>query len=93
MVSHDLRDFTPHEKFSGAVGIVSCAHLVARRDGFGGGWRLRLTAGERFGMIKLGSRTEVCLVENAAWEVVAAVGDQVHAGVTVLARLRAAGRT
>jgi phosphatidylserine decarboxylase len=51
----------------------------------------RLTAGQRVGMIKLGSRTEVCLVEDPRWEVLAAVGDRARAGRTVLARLRTQG--
>jgi phosphatidylserine decarboxylase len=50
-----------------------------------------LTAGQRVGMIKLGSRTEVCLVEDPRWEVLAAVGDRARAGRTVLARLRTQG--
>ncbi|MCH8806310.1 MAG: phosphatidylserine decarboxylase family protein [Planctomycetes bacterium] len=47
-----------------------------------------LTTGERFGMIKLGSRTEIVVPEHACWEVVVKVGDSVRGGSTVLARLR-----
>lgn len=42
--------------------------------------------GEKFGMIKLGSRTELILPRDAV-TVETAVGDAVRAGVTVLARL------
>ena len=83
----------PAYPLPGPVRIRQIAGVLARRIVCAAKIGDRLTAGERFGMIKLGSRTEVCLVEDAAWEVVAAVGDQVHAGVTVLARWRAAGRT
>ena len=41
--------------------------------------------GEKFGMIKLGSRTELILPRDAV-HVETAVGDVVHAGSTVLAR-------
>jgi phosphatidylserine decarboxylase len=44
-----------------------------------------LARGERFGMIKLGSRTELVLPREAGLRLVARVGDTVRAGVTVLA--------
>jgi phosphatidylserine decarboxylase len=43
--------------------------------------------GEKFGMIKLGSRTELILPRDAV-EISVAVGDKVQAGSTVLARYR-----
>jgi phosphatidylserine decarboxylase len=43
--------------------------------------------GEKFGMIKLGSRTELILPRDAV-DVAVAVGDKVQAGATVLARYR-----
>lgn len=46
----------------------------------------RLAAGERFGMIKLGSRTELFLPRDARAEVVVKEGQTVRAGVTVLVR-------
>ena len=46
-----------------------------------------LSRGEKFGMIKLGSRTELILPRDAA-TVTVKVGDKVQAGSTVLARLR-----
>ncbi len=45
-----------------------------------------LTAGERFGMIKLGSQTEIRVPAGSRWEVQVAPGDTVRGGVTVLAR-------
>jgi phosphatidylserine decarboxylase len=46
-----------------------------------------LFAGERFGMIKLGSQTEIRVPEDPNWEIEVARGDRVKAGLTVLARL------
>ncbi len=48
-----------------------------------------LKKGERFGMIRFGSRTEVYLPLNA--EVLVKVGDHVSGGSTVIARLPSAG--
>lgn len=44
-----------------------------------------VTRGERFGMIRFGSRTEVYLPVNA--EVVVKIGDRVQSGVSIIARL------
>ena len=48
-----------------------------------------LQAGERFGMIKFGSRTEVLLPAGQNLETLIKVGDMVSGGSTVLVRLRA----
>jgi phosphatidylserine decarboxylase len=45
-------------------------------------------AGERYGMIKLGSRTDVLLPVGEAIEVLVKVGDRVAGGQTVLLRFR-----
>jgi phosphatidylserine decarboxylase len=47
-----------------------------------------IAAGERFGMIKFGSRTEVFVPIAAVSEVLVRVGDVVHGGSRVLLRLR-----
>jgi phosphatidylserine decarboxylase len=47
-----------------------------------------LEAGQRFGMIKLGSRTEVLVPARDAAEVRVKIGDKVHGGTTVLLYLR-----
>ncbi len=44
-----------------------------------------VTRGERFGMIRFGSRTEVYLPTNA--EIVVKIGDRVQSGVSIIARL------
>lgn len=74
----------------GPVRVRQIAGVLARRIVCMARVGERLTAGQRYGMIKLGSRTEVCLVDDPAWEVRVAVGDAVQAGRTVLARWRAA---
>jgi phosphatidylserine decarboxylase len=48
-----------------------------------------LTAGEQFGMIKLGSRTELVLPREPGLEILVAVGQHVSAGSSVLARYSA----
>ncbi|MFG0333505.1 MAG: phosphatidylserine decarboxylase family protein [Maioricimonas sp. JB049] len=47
-----------------------------------------LGTGERFGMIKLGSRTELLIPDEPGLEIVVKPGDRVHAGSTVMARYR-----
>jgi phosphatidylserine decarboxylase len=49
-----------------------------------------LKKGERIGMIKLGSRTDVLIPAGAAQEVRVKVGDKVAGGATVLLKLKAA---
>jgi phosphatidylserine decarboxylase len=44
-----------------------------------------VTRGEKFGMIKLGSRTELILPADAA-EITVKVGDKIHAGADIVAR-------
>ena len=51
----------------------------------------RLARGERFGMIRFGSRTEICLPLEA--EVAVRVGDRVQGGSTIIARLAPSGQT
>ena len=50
-----------------------------------------LSRGERFGMIRFGSRTEICLPLEA--KVAVRVGDHVKGGSTVIARLAPCGQT
>jgi phosphatidylserine decarboxylase len=51
-----------------------------------------VAAGERYGMIKFGSRTEVLVPLAAVAEVLVRVGDVVHGGSRVLLRLRPPSR-
>ena len=49
-----------------------------------------VASGERFGMIKLGSQTEIMVPESDAWHVEIKLGQTVKAGLTVLARYKSA---
>jgi phosphatidylserine decarboxylase len=63
-------------------GAIARRIVCAAREG------QRLTGGERFGMIKFGSRTELYLPIRENIECVVRVGDKVKAGMTPLARYR-----
>ena len=52
---------------------------------------VREARGELFGMIKLGSRTELVLPREAGLEIAVRVGDRVRGGATVLARYAIGG--
>ncbi|MFM9996581.1 MAG: phosphatidylserine decarboxylase family protein [Phycisphaerales bacterium] len=71
--------------------VVQIAGLVARRIVCRAGEGAVLARGERFGMIRFGSRVEVYLPPGAAPAV--GVGDRVRAGETVIACGVAAGGT
>ncbi len=53
----------------------------------------RVARGEKFGMIKLGSRTELILPTDDDFEVAVSIGQHVKAGETVLVRPRHASQT
>jgi phosphatidylserine decarboxylase len=76
----------PSGPLPGPVRVRQIAGVLARRIVCAAQPGMALAAGERFGMIKLGSRTEVCVPEDAGWEVCVRVGDDVRAGQTVLLR-------
>lgn len=79
----------PRGPIPGPVRVRQVAGLLARRivcAATAGDW---LAAGQRFGMIKLGSQTQLCVPEDERWELCVRKGDRVRAGSTVLARLRA----
>lgn len=71
------------------VGVVQIAGLVARRIVCFVREGQPISAGERFGMIRFGSRLDVYLPEGTAPQV--AVGQTTIGGETVLADLRAQG--
>jgi phosphatidylserine decarboxylase len=76
----------PPEGLPGPVRVRQIAGILARRIVCVAQPGMQLAAGERFGMIKLGSRTEVCVPEDPGWHVCVQVGDAVRAGQTVLLR-------
>jgi phosphatidylserine decarboxylase len=70
----------------GTLVVKQIAGLIARRIVCATAVGNRLTAGQRFGMIKFGSRTELVLPKPDELEIVVRVGDKVHAGRTIMAR-------
>lgn len=77
----------PHRRLT----LRQVSGLVARRIVCAARPGEDLTRGQKFGMIKLGSRTEIVLPAGDGLQVAAAVGDKVRGGATVLARLSKAG--
>lgn len=71
------------ESAHGKVGVVQIAGLVARRILCWSREGEQLSVGERFGLIRFGSRVDVYLPENASVRV--AVGQTAIAGETILA--------
>lgn len=72
---------------AGRVVVIQVAGSLARRISVWVELGERLDVAQRFGMIHLGSRTDVLLPVDSA-EVLVAVGQRVRAGVTPLARYR-----
>lgn len=72
----------------GPVRVRQIAGVLARRIVCAVRTGEKLSAGQRFGMIKLGSQTEVCVPEDPRWEVLVRDRQVVRGGRTVLARLR-----
>lgn len=98
----DVRDPASYEKNESATLTLSYNHkgatypiivrqiagLVARRIVTAAQQGQRLERGERFGMIKFGSRVELYLPQELAGEICIAVGQKVVAGETVLAKVK-----
>ena len=74
---------SPHK---GPVVVRQVSGLLARRIVCHADVGTRLARGQRFGMIKFGSRTELIVPAEPGTEVVVQIGDKVHAGLTVLLR-------
>lgn len=70
------------------VRIKQVAGAVARRIVCWARPNEELRAGERYGMIKLGSRTDVLMPAGEPMDVLVKVGDKVKGGATVLLRFR-----
>lgn len=69
------------------IGVRQVSGAIARRIVCPIGTGDRLERGERFGMIKFGSTTELIVPDAPGTEVRVAVGDRVVGGVTILVRL------
>jgi phosphatidylserine decarboxylase len=76
----------PAEPVPGPVVVRQVAGIAARRIVCHAQPGTKCSIGERFGMIKFGSRTELIVPEQAGTEVVVQVGDKVEAGITPLVR-------
>jgi len=85
---NNLVTIEPQPPIPGPVRVRQIAGVLARRIVCAAEPGDHLATGERFGMIKFGSRTELCVGEDPRWQLAVHVGDHVKAGVTVLAELR-----
>jgi phosphatidylserine decarboxylase len=75
---------------AGRVVVIQIAGLLARKISCWVQAGERVAAGQRIGMIHLGSRTDVLLPEGSV-DVLARPGQRVRAGLTPLARYRTTG--
>lgn len=80
----------PDAPIGGPIEVRQIAGLVARRIICHAVGNQYLKTGERFGLIKFGSRTELIIPHVPGTEVAVSVGDKVKAGLTILARQRVA---
>lgn len=72
---------------AGVIGVKQIAGLIARRIVNWTGAGQKLETGERFGLIRFGSRVD--LIMKPGVEVTVKIGDRVTAGETVMARFTA----
>ena len=75
----------PRAPLPGPIHVRQIAGVLARRIVCTAQPGDELAAGERFGMIKLGSQTEITMPDDEAWDLRVDIGDRVKAGLTVLA--------
>lgn len=83
---NNLVTLEPQSPLPGPVHVRQIAGLLAKRVVCAAAPGTTLTAGQRFGMIKLGSQTELRAPANPHWVVAVSAGDRVKAGQTILAR-------
>lgn len=76
----------PQPPIRGPIIVRQVAGLIARRIICHATAGCHLAAGERFGMIKFGSRTELIVPDDRAVRAAVEVGAKVRAGVTILVR-------
>jgi phosphatidylserine decarboxylase len=84
---HNVSAYTVLETERGRVTVVQRTGLLARRIVHRAPVGALLARGERFGLIRFGSRTDVYLPAEAA-DATVAPGDRVTGGSTVIARWR-----
>ncbi|MCA9242310.1 MAG: phosphatidylserine decarboxylase family protein [Phycisphaerales bacterium] len=88
---NSLMRIEPRSPIPGPVHVRQIAGLLAKRIVCAAAPGDHLAAGERFGMIKLGSQTELRAPESPDWTVGVEVGQLVKGGETILARLEMGG--
>lgn len=76
----------PDAPYPGPIVVRQVAGRIARRIVCHARPGTRLTRGQRFGLIKFGSRTELIVPAQAGVDISIKVGDKVRAGLTELAR-------
>lgn len=84
---HNVAGYTVLRTARGRVAVAQRTGLLARRIVHRAPVGSVLARGERFGLIRFGSRTDVYLPADAV-EILVAVGDRVAGGSTALARWR-----
>jgi phosphatidylserine decarboxylase len=70
----------------GPIEVRQIAGMLARRIVCHAAVDQHLPIGERFGLIKFGSRTELIIPRRDQTEILVRVGDKVWAGLSLLAR-------
>jgi phosphatidylserine decarboxylase len=83
----------PEPPITGPIAIRQIVGVAARRIICHAAEGTRLAAGQRFGLIKFGSRTELILPDLQNLEILAIMGLKVTAGETILARQRVASHS
>lgn len=81
----------PEPPLSGPVEVRQVAGFLARRIVCHARPGSKLTLGERFGLIKFGSRTELIVPRLEETEILVGVGDKVRAGKDILVRQQLTG--
>ena len=76
----------PQPPLRGPIVVRQVAGLIARRIICHAAEGTKLAAGERFGLIKFGSRTELIVPDDGTVRAVVESGAKVRAGITVLVR-------
>lgn len=76
----------PDAPLLGPIEVRQVAGFIARRIICHARANQHLNIGERFGLIKFGSRTELVIPQRSGTEILVKLGDQVRAGLTVMAR-------
>lgn len=85
---NSLLSLEPDAPIPGPIHVRQIAGLLAKRIVCALNVGDRVAAGERFGMIKLGSQTEIRVPEDERWIVNVRAGDRVNGGTTILAEWR-----